>query len=252
MIEFRQKQFAIGGVLGAGLSNLGAGVGTAATGVAKGAVMAGKGLLAGAVPATIGTGQVAASGLAAGAGVLGKAALWGASHPLLLGGLAAYGIYRLLKRRRQRRMQERGYSVVEKIFSDPEYSEKIFVRPNKLTKVITRYLGDPEKNKEAIERLQKVKGKKYPILKVLYASEVEDQLSIPMPTPKAPRELVPKKIVKKAKKSGVVQKDSDGNWRIINMHGPQGPIYWAPKYSSKEKAENCLRAYQAGKWNKKK
>ena len=63
MIEFRQKQFAVGGVLGAGLSNLGAGIGTAATGVAKGAALAGKGLIAGAVPATVGAGQVAASGL---------------------------------------------------------------------------------------------------------------------------------------------------------------------------------------------
>ena len=150
-------------------------------------------------------------------------------------------------------MEERGYSVIEKIFSDPEYAEKIFVRPSKLTKALNRYLGDPKKNKEAIRRFEAAYEKKYPIvLKTIYASKVEDQLSIPMPTPKAPRELVPKKIVKKAKKSGVVQKDSEGNWRIINMNAPQGPIYWVPKYSSKEKAENCLRAYQAGKWNRKK
>ena len=122
MIKFRQKEFAIGGVLGAGLSNLGAGIGTAAAGVAKGAAIAGKGLLAGAVPATVGAGQVAASGLAAGAGILGKAALWGAAHPLILGGLGAYALYRILKRRRERRMQERGYSVIEKMYSEGLFS----------------------------------------------------------------------------------------------------------------------------------
>jgi hypothetical protein len=299
MIEFRQKEFAIGGVLGAGLSNLGAGVGTAAAGVAKGAAVAGKGLLAGAVPATVGAGQVAASGLAAGAGILGKAALWGAAHPLILGGLGAYALYRILKRRRERRMQERGYSVIEKMYSEGLFSnveyrkavrrvgkrelkdgvehyssesvveEKSFAtipagQRTKVMKIIAK--TDPEMfwSPEVIERADRIRGTQIKRkLKSIFSrpknslklakafSDVSEQLSIPMPTPKAPRELVPKKIVKKAKKSGVVQKDSDGNWRIINMHGPQGPIYWKPVYKSKESAENCLRAYQAGKWNKK-
>ena len=66
------------------------------------------------------------------------------------------------------------------------------------------------------------------------------------------REVVPKKIAKKAEKKGVVQQDSQGRWRIINMNGPGGqPVYWKPIYKSRESAENCLRAYQSGKWSKK-
>ena len=66
------------------------------------------------------------------------------------------------------------------------------------------------------------------------------------------REVVPKKIAKKASKKGVVQQDAQGRWRIINMNGPGGqPVYWKPIYKSRESAENCLRAYQSGKWNKK-
>ena len=254
MIEFRQKEFAIGGVLGAGLSNLGAGVGTAAAGVAKGAAIAGKGLLAGAVPTTVGAGQIAASGLAAGAGILGKAALWGAAHPLILGGLGAYALYRILKRRRERRMQERGYSVIEKMYSEGLFSNVEYRKA--VRRVGRRALKDGVEHYSSESIVEEKRFARIPQLNVPVPakafSDVSDQLSIPMPTPKAPRELVPKKIVKKAKKSGVVQQDSEGNWRIINMNAPQGPIYWVPKYSSKEKAENCLRAYQAGKWNKKK
>ena len=67
---------------------------------------------------------------------------------------------------------------------------------------------------------------------------------------KPSRERVPKKILKKVEKSGVIQKDGDGNWRIINMHNPGGPVYWRAKYASKEKAQNSLRAFQSGAWGK--
>ena len=218
MIEYRQKEF-VGGVLGAGLANLGAGVGTAAGGILKGAAIAGGGLVKGAVPTIVGAGQIGSSALAAGSIGLGKAALWGAAHPLILGGLGAYALYKILKRRRERRIQERGYSVIERMYSDGVLKSSA----------------------------------KRPKLAVKTCSEVSDQLAIPMPIPKAPREEVPKKIVKKAKKSGVVQQDSEGNWRVINMHGPNGTaIYWKPKYSSREKAENALKSYQSGAWSKRK
>lgn len=197
MIVYKNKQYS---VLGAGLGNLAQGAGTAVGGA-----------LAGGAQMTAGLGQVAASGAALGAGVLGKGAMLAAAHPLIAGGLAAYGLYRLWKRRRQRRMQERGYSVIEKMYSDGsiyEYRERLF----------SEEFIDPNE----------------PYI------------------PKGPREAVPKKIVKKAKKSGVVQQDSKGNWRVINMNGPEGhPVFWAPKYSSEEKAKNALRAFESGRWKKK-
>lgn len=62
------------------------------------------------------------------------------------------------------------------------------------------------------------------------------------------REPVPEDILEKAKKSGVVQKDKDGNWRIINI---DGKVFWRAKYSSKEAAERVLQSYHSGKWYKK-
>ena len=186
MILFRQKEYTIGSVAGAGLTNL-----------AHGTSLAAGGLLAGGAKAAAGLGQLGAAGLA-------KGALLAVSHPIAAGALAAYGIYKLLKRRRQRKMQERGYSVIERM-QESGYFEKRFAET-----VVDPELGYKE------------------------------------------REVVPKKIAKKAEKKGVVQQDSQGRWRIINMNGPGGqPVYWKPIYKSRESAENCLRAYQSGKWSKK-
>ena len=221
MIKFRQKKFS---VLGAGLTNIASGLGAAAGGIVKGAAALGGGIVKAAVPTLTGVGQVAASGLAAGSLGLKAGALWGAAHPLILGGLGAYALYKILKRRRERRMQERGYSVVERVFSNipkDELRVKRVVDAEKLMR-LKRFSDSPE-----------------------YIDPNEPYV------PKGPREAVPKKIVKKAKKSGVVQKDQNGNWRIINMNSPQGPVYWKPVYKSKESAENCLRAYQSGQWKKK-
>jgi uncharacterized protein YegP (UPF0339 family) len=233
MIVYKQKEY---GVLGAGLANLGSGLGAAAGGIVKGAATVGGGLVKAAVPTLTGAGQVAASGLAAGSLGLRAGALWGAAHPLLLGGLGAYALYKILKKRRERKIAERGYSVAEKVFS-------IKMSDNTRRMIIER---QKRLNPGLLER-----GIKLDRLKKF--SEVSDQLDIPMPIPSAPREVVPKKIVKKAQKSGVVQKDADGNWRVINMHGPNGQaIYWKPKYGSKEKAENALKSYQSGAWSKRK
>lgn len=58
------------------------------------------------------------------------------------------------------------------------------------------------------------------------------------------REKVPADILEESWKSGVIQKDSKGQWRIISR---QKGEYWSQIYSSKEKAENALRAYQASR-----
>lgn len=274
MIVYRQKQY---GVLGVGLANLGSGLGAAAGGIVKGAATVGGGLVKAAVPTLTGIGQVGASGLAAGSLGLKGAALWGAAHPLILGGLGAYALYKILKRRRQRKMAERGYSVVEKMYSSGSLKIAVKEREFALTpagkrkisdKILARLAPELMWSEEVLDRygriqrarmrkgLKEVSGKVFSVKRVIPArafSEVSDQLEIPMPIPSAPREVVPKKIVKKAKKSGVVQKDAEGNWRVINMHGPNGQaIYWKPKYGSKEKAENALKSYQSGAWSKRK
>lgn len=308
MIQFRQKEFmspAAGTAL-AGAANVGSGLGTAGLGAAK---------IAG------GLGQLGSAGLSAGGALLKSAGGFLAAHPLLAGGLAAYGIYKLLKRRRERKMAERGYSVVEKMYSEKvlksfaevEYrkavrrtgkralkngiehyssesiiEEKKFAaipaaQRNALDRIATKIAPDLIWSDEVLDRARKIRsayfkkgvksaaGKvrssaskvkeglrsiftnKRPQLARAFSEVSSDEQSVYMPIPKAPREEVPKKIVKKAEKSGVVQRDSNGNWRIINMHGPGGKaIYWKPVYKSKESAENCLRAYQAGKWSKKK
>lgn len=201
MIIYKEKQY---GIIGAGLGNIAGGVAHAAGGILGGAAHAAGATVAGAVPVTAGLGQVAAGGAALGSGLLAKGAALAAAHPLIAGGLAAYGLYRLLRRRRERRAQERGYSVIEKM-REEGYFEKRFANT-----VVDPELGYKE------------------------------------------REVVPKKIAKKASKKGVVQQDAQGRWRIINMNGPGGqPVYWKPIYKSRESAENCLRAYQSGKWNKK-
>ena len=237
----KQKQY---GVLGVGLANVASGLGAAAGGVVKGAAALGGGLVKAAVPTLTGIGQVGASGLAAAGMGLKGAALWGAAHPLLLGGLGAYALYKILKRRRERKMAERGYSVVERMAEDERYFSRARLSKEelwKLRRVASQKLLNPELAGKGVK------------LKRMKFSEVSDQLDIPMPIPSAPREVVPKKIVKKAKKSGVVQKDAEGNWRVINMHGPNGQaIYWKPKYGSREKAENALKSYQSGAWSKRK
>lgn len=58
------------------------------------------------------------------------------------------------------------------------------------------------------------------------------------------REKVPSEILEKAKTDGVVQKDSDGKWRIINL---KKGTYWTQVYKSKENAEAALRAYHSNK-----
>lgn len=57
-------------------------------------------------------------------------------------------------------------------------------------------------------------------------------------------EKVSKELLKEAKKSGVIQKDSNGNWRIISI---QAGEFWDAKYETREKAEAALAAYHANR-----
>ena len=58
------------------------------------------------------------------------------------------------------------------------------------------------------------------------------------------REKVPSDIAKEGKKSGVVQKDKNGDWRIIS-YKTNPPEFWNAHYNSKEDAEKALSAYHA-------
>ena len=57
------------------------------------------------------------------------------------------------------------------------------------------------------------------------------------------REDAPKKIIEKAKTSGVVQK-VNGKWRIVSIK--KGKL-WSPVYKSKKLAKSSLSAYHASK-----
>lgn len=60
------------------------------------------------------------------------------------------------------------------------------------------------------------------------------------------REKVPRAIAEEGRKSGVVQKDQDGVWRIIS-YKTNPPEFWNAHYKSKKDAENALKAYQANR-----
>jgi len=69
---------------------------------------------------------------------------------------------------------------------------------------------------------------------------------------KQDREVVPDDIVKKVKEGdGVIQKDHNGNWRIISMKTKTNksgkPEFWDAKYDSKEAASKALGGYFANK-----
>lgn len=58
------------------------------------------------------------------------------------------------------------------------------------------------------------------------------------------REKVPSSKLQESWHSGVIQKDSNGDWRIINR---QKGVYWNAHYDSREKAEAALRGYHSNK-----
>lgn len=60
------------------------------------------------------------------------------------------------------------------------------------------------------------------------------------------REKVPFDIAKEGKKSGVIQKDKKGYWRIIS-YKTNPPEFWDAHYDTREDAEKALDAYHANK-----
>lgn len=60
------------------------------------------------------------------------------------------------------------------------------------------------------------------------------------------REKVPSDIAKEGKKSGVIQKDKNGKWRIIS-YKTNPPEFWNAHYDTRKDAEKALDAYHANK-----
>lgn len=60
------------------------------------------------------------------------------------------------------------------------------------------------------------------------------------------REKVPSDIAKEGKKSGVIQKDKKGYWRIIS-YKTNPPEFWDAHYDTRDDAEKALDAYHANK-----
>lgn len=60
------------------------------------------------------------------------------------------------------------------------------------------------------------------------------------------RDKVPPSIAKEGRKSGVVQKDQNGDWRIIS-YKQNPPEFWDAHYDTKSDAKKALRGYQANK-----
>ena len=60
------------------------------------------------------------------------------------------------------------------------------------------------------------------------------------------RDKVPQDIAEKAKRDGVIQKDSSGTWRIISFKS-RPPEFWDAHYDTKADAEKALGAYHANK-----
>lgn len=60
------------------------------------------------------------------------------------------------------------------------------------------------------------------------------------------REKVPADIAKRGREEGVIQKDDNGDWRIIS-YKTNPPEYWDAHYETRSDAEKALDAYHANK-----
>ena len=99
-----------------------------------------------------------------------------------------------------------------------------------------------------------VKGSKVEskVDKILTKSTKEMKEAAQKEYSKQDREVVPADIVKKVKDGGgVIQKDHNGDWRIISMKSKTNksgkPEFWDAKYDSKEEASKALGGYFANK-----
>ncbi len=60
----------------------------------------------------------------------------------------------------------------------------------------------------------------------------------------AEREKVPDDIMEKVERTGVIQQDREGRWRIINKKKRE---FWSQVYPSKERSKAALAAFHANR-----
>ena len=109
-----------------------------------------------------------------------------------------------------------------------------------------------ETDKDIREAVKGTKAEKE-VNKILKKSGKEMKEAAQKEYSKQNREIVPADIVKKVKDGGgVIQKDHNGDWRIISMKTKTNksgmPEFWNnAKFKTKAEAEDCLQAYWVNK-----
>ena len=142
----------------------------------------------------------------------------------------------------------RQHNYTEQLLSSTYYN--VNLKPKKFSKPELNKLG----RKTDAEIREAVKGTKVEskVSKILDKSEKEMKKAAQKEYSKQDREVVPADIVKKVKDGGgVIQKDHNGDWRIISMKTKTNksgkPEFWDAKYDSKESASKALGGYFANK-----
>lgn len=126
----------------------------------------------------------------------------------------------------------------------------IILRQNNYSKADLNRLGQ-ETDKNIREAVKGTKAEKK-VDKILDKSTKEMKKAAQKEYSKQDREVVPANIVKKVKDGGgVIQKDHNGDWRIISMKTKTNksgkPEFWDARYDSKESAQKALGGYFANK-----
>lgn len=114
---------------------------------------------------------------------------------------------------------------------------------NKLGRETDRDIREAVKGTKAEKKVERILDKSAKEMKKASQKEYSKQ----------DREVVPDDIVKKVKEGdGVIQKDHNGDWRIVSMKTKTNksgkPEFWNnAKFKTKAQAEDCLQAYWVNK-----
>ena len=108
---------------------------------------------------------------------------------------------------------------------------------NKLGRETDRDIREAVKGTKAEKKVERILDKSAKEMKKASQKEYSKQ----------DREVVPDDIVKKVKEGdGVIQKDHNGDWRIVSMK-TNPPTFWNAHYDSKALASKALGGYFANK-----
>ena len=123
---------------------------------------------------------------------------------------------------------------------DKETSKKKHL--NKLGRKTDKDIREAVKGTKAEKKVDKILDKSTKEMKAASQKEYSKQ----------DREVVPADIVKKVKDGGgVIQKDHNGDWRIISMKSKTNksgkPEFWPSRFKTRESALDQLQAYQKSK-----